>query len=390
MATRSPKNSRSTGKASESDHRENLHTIADFCGEMQKIAAAGLEQPGDNVGLIAGDCEAVFRRALLAIDLSRPVLEEAIQDNTDLLVVYHPPIYKPISKLRADGSGMDALVFECIRAGMNVYSPHTRLDAAAGGTNDVLAEAAGAANVEPLINVDSPGTSLIKIAVYVPPENADGVGQAMFEAGGGHIGKYSHCSFRAPGIGTFLGGPDANPTIGVVGRLERVEEVRLETILPRPRLAEVVAAMRRAHPYEEPAFDLYALTPTPTAGIGRVGELPRPVALSSLAKKLARATGATTVHIAGKPQQNVDRVIVVAGAAGSLPFQYPLEERDVIVTGELRHHDALTIRRIGCGAIALGHWASERLVLAPLASRLAKALPHAKFQVSRADADPFA
>jgi dinuclear metal center YbgI/SA1388 family protein len=366
-----------------------LHTVGDFCEVMQTIVPAGLEQSWDNVGLIAGDAEAAMRIVLLAIDLTRPVLEEAVALNADLLLAYHPPIFKPIASLRALSTGMDGLIFEAVRAGLAIYSPHTALDAAEGGTNDVLAEACGAVETKPLVDVDSPGGALVKVAVYVPPAHADAVAQAMFEAGAGHIGKYSHCSFRAPGMGTFLGGPEANPAVGVKGRLERVDEVRLETIVPHKGLAAVVSALRAAHPYEEPAFDLYSLKPQPTGGIGRVGELPKPFALSALAKRLGRTTQAANIQIVGKPQQYVDRVIVVAGAAGSLPFQFPLTQNDAIITGELRHHDALTIQRIGCGAIVLGHWASERPVLAPLAARLAKFMPAVQFQLSRADADPF-
>jgi dinuclear metal center YbgI/SA1388 family protein len=366
-----------------------LHTVGDFCEMMQSIVPSGLEQSWDNVGLIVGDAEAVIRTGLLTIDLTRPVLEEAIALNADLLLAYHPPIFKPITSLRALSSGTDSLVFEAIRAGIAIYSPHTALDAAEGGTNDVLAEACGAVETKPLMDVDSPGGALVKVAVYVPPANADAVAAAMFEAGAGHIGKYSHCSFRAPGMGTFLGGPDANPAVGVRGRLERVDEVRLETIVPRKGLAAVVSALRAAHPYEEPAFDLYSLKPQPTSGIGRVGHLPKPFAISALAKRLGRSTQAANIQIVGKPQQYVDQVVVVAGAAGSLPFQFPLTENDAIITGELRHHDALTIRRIGCGAVVLGHWASERPVLAPLATRLSKSMPDVQFQVSRADADPF-
>ncbi len=371
------------------DREPSLHTVGDFCEVMQSIARTGLAQSWDNVGLLVGDAEAVMRKVLLAIDLTRPVLDEAVKMNADLLLAYHPPIFKPIASLRAQSSGMDGLIFECIREGIAIYSPHTALDAAEGGTNDVLADACGAVETKPLVEVDSPGGDLIKVAVYVPTANADAVASAMFDAGAGHIGKYSHCSFRAPGTGTFLGGPDANPAIGVKGRLERVEEVRLETIVPHKRLADVVTALRTAHPYEEPAFDLYTLRPQPTGGIGRIGSLARPVALSALAKKLGRTTQAVNVQIVGTPQQYVDRVVVVAGAAGSLPFQIPLTSNDAIITGELRHHDALTIRRIGCAAIVLGHWASERPVLNPLAARLASLMPDAQFQVSRTDADPF-
>jgi|CXWL01.1.fsa_nt_gi dinuclear metal center YbgI/SA1388 family protein len=371
------------------EDKVSLHTVGDFCESMQTIVPTGLAQAWDNVGLIAGDAEAVMRSVLLTIDLTRPVLEEAIELNADVLLAYHPPIFKPITSLRAQSSGMDGLVFECIRAGIAIYSPHTALDATEGGTNDILAEACGAVEWKPLLEVESPGGALVKIAVYVPTANADAVAEAMFEAGAGHIGKYSHCSFRAPGMGTFLGGPDANPAIGVRGKLERVEEARLETIVPHKLLAAVVAALRAAHPYEEPAFDLYDLKPQPIAGIGRIGALAKPIALSALAKKIRQATQATHVQMVGKPRQSVDRVIVVAGAAGSLPFQFPLTSNDAIITGELRHHDALTIQRIGCSAIVVGHWASERPVLAPLAARLATLMPDAQFQVSRADADPF-
>jgi len=367
----------------------NLHTVGDFCEAMQSIVPTGLAQSWDNVGLIAGDSEAVVREVLLAIDLTRVVFDEAIASKIDLLLAYHPPIFKPIASLRAQTGGMDALVFECIRAGIAIYSPHTALDAAEGGTNDVLAQACGAMESRPLVEVDTPGSVLVKVAVYVPTAHADAVADAMFEAGAGHIGKYSHCSFRAAGTGTFLGGPDANPAIGVKGRLERVEEERLETIVPQKKLAGVVAALRAAHPYEEPAFDLYTLRSQPTGGIGRVGRLPKPVALSTLSKHLERTTQATNLQIVGYRQQQIERVIVVAGAAGSLPFQFPLTEGDAIVTGEMRHHDALTVQRIGCGAVLLGHWTSERPVLGSLASRLGKLLPCARFHVSRADTDPF-
>ncbi len=387
---RRPGSRSNPAKSAQRAHREpQLHTLGDFCDAMQSIAPTGLAQSWDNVGLIAGDTEAVTRKVLLTIDLTRPVLDEAIEKNADLLLAYHPPIFKPIASLRAQSSGMEALVFECVRAGIAMYSPHTALDAAEGGTNDVLAEACGAIESTPLVIADTPGSVLVKIAVYVPTANVDAVADAMFQAGAGHIGKYSHCSFRAPGIGTFLGGPDANPAIGIKGRLERVEEERLETIVPHKRLADVVAALRRSHPYEEPAFDLYTLRPQPTGGIGRVGVLPRSITLSSLARQLERTTRNRRTQVVGNSRQEIDRVIVVAGAAGSLPFQFPLTETDAIITGELRHHDALTIHRIGCSAIVLGHWASERPVLTSLASRLALRLPDLQFHVSRADTDPF-
>lgn len=366
-----------------------LPTVSDFVRAMEQLAPKGLEQSWDNVGLLIGDGDALVRKVLLAIDLTRAVLKEAVQSNVDILVCYHPPIFKGMNSLRVQSSGMDSLVYDCIQSGIAIYSPHTALDAAAGGTNDVLAAACGAVEVTPLTNADAPGPALVKVVVYVPTPNVDKVAQSMFDAGAGHIGKYSHCSFRAIGIGTFLGGPDANPAIGQRGRLERVEEVRLESIVPRTRLAAVVAAMRASHPYEEPAFDLYAILPQPTSGIGRVGRLPRPLSLSALGRKITATTKTTRIQLVGQPGQSIERVVVVAGAAGSLPFQIPLTTTDAIVTGEMRHHDALTVGRIGCGAVVLGHWASERPVLPSLASRLGRLLPGVNCKVSRMDRDPY-
>jgi putative NIF3 family GTP cyclohydrolase 1 type 2 len=158
-------------------------------------------------------------------------------------------------------------------------------------------------------------------------------------------------------------------------------------VVPAKRLPEVVAAMRAAHSYEEPAFDLYPLAGKPVAGIGRVGKLAQPTTLSKLARKLATTTRADGVQIVGRPAQRLTHVVTVAGAAGSLPFKTNLTPAHAIVTGEIRHHDAFTIARIGCAAIALGHWSSERPVLASVAKGLNLRLSIAT-RISAADTSP--
>ena len=356
---------------------------------MEAIAPTGLAQSWDNVGLLAGDTTAPLRRVMLAIDLTRAVLEEARRFRADLLLAYHSPIFKPVSSLRTPGGGMDALVFECIRHGIAIYSTHTALDAASGGTNDVLASLCGAKQTGPLEYVDAPGRSECKLVVFVPEDHVDRIASSMFGAGAGRIGNYECCSFRAAGTGTFFGTESTTPAIGKKGRLESVGEVRLESIVPNSRLPDVVTAVRSAHPYEEPAFDIYPLKPSPVRGIGRVGRLVKPASLQSLARRLQIATRAENVQVVGNWKQRIDRVVVVAGAAGTLPFQTALTLFDAIITGEIRHHDALAIRRIGCSAVALGHWASERPVLAPLEAQLREHFKGLSIRVSRKDVDPF-
>ncbi len=364
-------------------------TVKDFCTAMESIAPTGLAQNWDNVGLLVGDPAAPMRRIMVCIDLTPAVVDEGIRKKTNLILAYHPPIFKPFSTLHADSSDMEAVVFRCIQNGMAIYSTHTALDAAEGGTNDVIAALCGISETQPLEYVDEPGVHELKLITFVPADRADPIAEALFAAGAGRIGNYDKCSYRIPGQGTFFGGESTNPSVGRRGRLERVDEIRLETVVPATKLPAVVNALMTAHPYDEPAFDLYPLKPRPVRGIGRLGKLPRTLSLSSLAGKLKKTMGAGGVQIVGAPGRALDRAIIVVGAAGSLPFRIPLRSKDVIITGEIRHHDALTIERRGCSAIALGHWTSERPVLAPLTQRIKAALPGVDIHVSRSDREPF-
>ena len=362
--------------------------LGQVCRALETIAPLRLAQDWDNVGLLAGDENAPVRRVLLCIDLTAPVVDEAISRKVDLVMAYHPPIFRPISRLHGHGQDTGAHVFRCIAAGTAIYSTHTALDAAEGGTNDVLAGLCGITKTLPLEYAQA-GPPQCKVVVFVPPESADRVAEAMFEAGAGHIGDYRMCSYRLAGEGTFCGSKSTRPTIGQADQFERVAELRIESITPKQAVPAVVEAVRQAHPYEEPAWDVYPLEAEPVRGIGRYGHLPKPTTLAALARKLKRATSAACTQIVGDPGQQATRAVVCVGAAGSLPFKLPLNDTDVIVTGEIRHHDALTIHRHGAAAIALGHWASERPALGPFAQRLVSLVPSLDVQVSDSDRDPF-
>jgi len=370
-------------------HAPVTYCVADFCKAMETIAPTSLAQDWDNVGLLAGDECANIDRVMCCIDLTSVVVEEAVQEQVDLVMAYHPPLFQPITTLHAQSDSTEAMVFQCIRSGIAIYSTHTALDAAEGGTNDVLASMCGIEKTEPLEFVDKPESKEFKLVVFVPIDDVEKIADAMFGAGAGDIGDYSHCSYRVTGQGTFLGGESTKPALGQKGKMEFVDEIRLETIIPAKRLPAVVQAMIETHSYEEPAYDIYSLAASPIRGIGRVGSLPHPVKLKQLADQLKNTTNANAVQIVGEADQTVNRAVIVAGAAGSLVFRVPLFNQDVIVTGEIRHHDALTIRRKGCNAIALGHWSSEQPTLKLLADRLESMLPGLAMLISNADADPF-
>ena len=362
--------------------------LDEICRVLEGIAPLYLAQSWDNVGLLAGDPQAECTSISLAIDLTAAVLEEAIEHKHDLVLAYHPPLFKPISSLRANSSDTDAIIWKAIRSNIGVYSMHTALDAADGGTNDVLAEICGAADVQPFEYADD-NRRECKIVVFVPAENVTAVADAMADAGAGAIGEYEKCSFRIPGTGTFRGSAQSSPTVGQAGQYETVDEIRLEMVAPSTKLPGVVQAIQQAHPYDEPAFDIYPLQPRPVRGIGRIGRLARPASLTKLAALLKQQVPAQAVQIVGDPAARIERVAVCVGAAGSLPFSLGLGVADCLITGEIRHHDALAIERMGFHAIALGHWASERPVLVSLAQTLRERLPGVPITVSEADRDPF-
>jgi dinuclear metal center YbgI/SA1388 family protein len=365
-----------------------MPTIADIEQSLNRIAPQDYAEAWDNVGLLAGDRNDACRGALLCIDLSLAVLDEAERMGANLLVCYHPPLFKAINRLRADRPGTESLLWRAARAGLAIYSPHTALDAAEGGTNDVLAALCGLSEVRPM-GLSEAGQAECKVIVFVPPVQVDAVAEAMFAAGAGEIGQYHHCSFRTQGTGTFWGADGTNPAVGQAGRLERVEEIKLEAVCPRAIAAEVVEAIRGKHPYEEPAIDVVPLQVVPgKTGPGRIGRLDRPISAGQLATKLAKAVGSEIAMLAGDAGTMVKRVGVFAGSAGQHALAlWRFANAQALVTGELKHHDAIAHVAAGKVVIALGHWASERPVLTSLARRMTEQVPGLGVHVSEADRD---
>jgi len=369
--------------------RSKSATVGEIERALNGIAPHRLAQGWDNVGLLVGDRAGRCRSAMLCIDLAPAVLAEAVAARCGFVFAYHPPLFKPVSRLLVDSAGTESLVHRAIEAKIAIYSSHTALDAAVGGTNDVLAGLCGLTDLSPFEFVTGESNQC-KIVTFVPVGQLERVAQAMFAAGAGRIGNYEQCSYRLAGEGTFFGRESTNPRVGRRGRLEKVAEVRLEMVAEREQLPEVVSALRRNHPYEEPAFDVYPLAGEPTRGIGRVGRFAKPTTLRGLFDRLVRATGSKVATFVGSPRAKLRTGAVCAGAAGRLPFEKQRSANaDVIVTGEIRHHDALAILRAGKTAIAVGHWESERPVLRPLAKRLAERVPELRVLISKRDAPVF-
>ncbi|MFP4223781.1 MAG: Nif3-like dinuclear metal center hexameric protein [Phycisphaeraceae bacterium] len=354
---------------------------------LRELAPEHLAEPWDSVGLQVGWKGHDVDRAMICIDLTEPVLEEAIEQGADLVVAYHPPIFKPLSAL-TDRDGKQRIVLRAARAGIAIYSPHTALDAAEGGVNDWLAAGIGEGTLRPI--KPTAGSRSYKLVVFVPPGEADNLRKRLSDAGAGQIGHYSECSFSTPGEGTFRGDETTSPAVGEAERFERAEELRMEMLLPEAKIADVVAALRFHHPYEEPAFDLIPLAQTDTlpTGPGRVLELDEPIDLDTLVERVRERLGAKYLDV-GEPVRGgpIRRVGMCPGAGGSmLPDAGPL---DAYLTGEMRHHDILAATQANTAILLAGHTETERPYLPTYRQRIIEKLGEdVTWTLSERDAPP--
>jgi len=364
-----------------------MPTVSDLSAYLEEFAPPGLAAEWDNTGLLLGDPNAPVERILTCLTLTPDVVEEAVAERASLIVSHHPILFRGAKKLTAD-RGDGSVVWPLARAGIAVYSPHTAFDNCIGGINDILCRRLGLVNVAPLRPRDD--SKLFKLAVFVPDTDLAKVSDAVFGAGAGAIGQYEQCSFRLAGKGTFFGTDSTNPAVGQKGRREDVDEWRLEVIVLEAKLTAVVKAMRAAHSYEEPAFDVYPLHPGKSGGEGRVGELVQPETLGGLAARAKIALNAGYLQVVGELAKPIRRVAVACGAAGEFLSDAMRVQADVFLTGELRFHDALTARSGRLAVLVPGHYATERPGIEELAGKLAADWPALTVWASRKECDPVA
>lgn len=362
-----------------------MPTVSEIAAYLDGFAPCATAAEWDNVGLLVGDPAAAVQRLLTCLTLTPDVVEEAIRDGANLIVTHHPVLFRAVKKLTTttpDGR----VVLPLVRAGVAVYSPHTAFDNCRGGINDRLCQRLGITHTVPLRPREGPRQC--KLVVFVPDSDLQKVSDAVFAAGAGVIGEYNECSFRVAGTGTFLGTEAANPVVGQKGRREAVPEWRLEVVVPERLVASVVAAMRQAHSYEEPAFDVYPLRSMSSGGEGRLGELEQPTTLGELAQRAQQALSANTVQVVGDLSRQVRTVAVACGAAGEFLRDAIEQHADVFLTGEVRFHEALAARNAGIGLILPGHYATERPAVEELAAQLAAQFPGLNAWPSRVESDP--
>jgi dinuclear metal center YbgI/SA1388 family protein len=313
----------------------------------------------DSVGLVCGNPDDALDSVTIAVDATPAVVDEV--PAAGLLLAHHPLLLRGVDTVAAN-TPKGALIHRLIRTRRSLFTAHTNADSASPGVSDALAHALGL-TVEAALEPLSAAADLDKWVIYVPLENAAAVQAAVFDAGAGHIGDYSHTSWSVSGIGQFLSHEGASPAIGDIGKVERVAEDRFEVVAPARARANVLSAIRAAHPYEEPAFDIFALVPPPSdVGLGRIGTLPQPEPLRTFVARVGASLPQTSwgVRAAGDPNMLVSRVAVCGGAGDSLLAAVAAVDVHAYVTADLRHHPADEHRRASSVALVdVAHWASE-------------------------------
>lgn len=337
-------------------------SVGDVRRVLDEAYPPHLAEKWDAVGLICGDPAAEVKRVAFALDCTQAVAERAVELGADMLVVHHPLLLRGVESVAAD-TPKGKVVHTLVSNGVALFAAHTNADKARPGVNDKLAELVGITPGRPIVPEPQ---GVDKWGVHVPVAAAEEVKQALFDAGAGHIGAYSHCSFDIDGTGQFQPEEGADPTEGEIGALHRGEELRVEFVAPAALRSSLLKALHTVHPYEVPAYDI-----TETAGhqdldtalgLGRVGELPQEMTLREFTQQVANALPETAwgIRAAGDPDQKVRTVAVSSGSGDSFLSAAAKLGVDVYVTSDLRHHPVDEhLRAGGPAVIDTAHWASE-------------------------------
>ena len=345
----------------------------------------------DNPGLQVGDPGAEASSIMVALDPTPDVIASAIASSCQILVTHHPLIFKPLKSI-STATRQGALIQTAIRAGLSIVSMHTNYDIATGGLNDLLSKKLGLSDCVPLQVTAS--QELVKLVVFVPTDHIEPTRAALFPYAEA-LGNYRDCSFAAGGEGTFTPLDGAEPFTGTVGIPQKVSEQRFELLLERRNLPRAIKALMSAHPYEEPAYDIYPLLNEGVKmGLGRIGRLSETVSLEDFAGLIKRALAAPGLRYVGDPSSRLSKVALCSGCGASLLHEAARAGADVLVTGDVKYHEARDAQDLGIALIDAGHFPTEIIMVAEMAEQIGAALfaaGYKEYQVmaSSVEKDPF-
>lgn len=351
---------------------------------LESFSPLSWQHSYDNSGWMIGAPDEEVKGILVALDLSAEVLEEAVQTGSNLVIIHHPLLFRPIKRIM-HGDNVSDMIAMALRNNIMVYAAHTNLDTAREGVNGELARRLGLENFNVLKPLDG---TLNKLVVFVPFEHAPKVRSAMFNAGAGNIGEYDSCSFNLEGKGSFRAGEQANPFAGKKEELHFEPEYRVETIVHKHLIGQVVKAMKEAHPYEEVAYDVYPLDNSyEGAGYGGVGQLKNPLAPKVFLGFVKDVLGTGAIKYGGHIPQKIKNVAICGGSGQALIGQAVKNNAQAFITGDLKYHDFVDARN-KIMLVDAGHYETEQFTKDLIKSILNKKFPKFAIPISQVDVNP--
>lgn len=351
---------------------------------LESLAPLSYQESYDNSGLLVGDPEKEVHGAIVALDCTEAIVDEAIANNCNLIITHHPIVFKGLKKLNGK-TYVERVIIKAIQHNIALYAIHTNLDSMAEGVNKVICDRLGILNTKIL----SPKSGVLKkLVTFCPIAQANGVREALFEAGGGHIGNYSDCSFNSEGFGTFKGAADSNPFAGTPGVLHTEPEVRIELIFKAPDERKILLALLENHPYEEVAYDIYPLeNKLQTVGAGMIGWLDQELDGYEFLQRVQHRMQASVIRHTEMRPGKIKKVAVCGGSGSFLLKDAIAAGADAFVTADFKYHEFFDAEQKLMIA-DIGHFESEQFTSAFLVDTLQKKFPEFLFQHTRISTNP--
>jgi dinuclear metal center YbgI/SA1388 family protein len=310
-------------------------SIKEITNSLEKLAPLPLEEGYDNAGLIAGDANWVCKKALITLDSTEDVVEEAIQKDCNLIIAHHPIVFSGLKKITGRNY-VERTLIKAIKNDIAIYAIHTNLDNVYDGVNKKMADKLNLQHCSILL----PKKDLLrKLVTYCPAAHADHVREALFSAGAGHIGNYDACSFNSEGIGTFRANEYSNPFVGEKGKMHQEAEQRIEMVYSIWKEQNILKALFQAHPYEEIAYDLIPLfNISPNKGAGMMGLLEKPMHWQDFLALLKKTFKAEVIRHTNPVKDEIKKVALCGGSGSFLLPNAIAAQADIFITADYKYH----------------------------------------------------
>ncbi len=340
--------------------------IIDLINTIDKIASFFLQQDFDNSGVQHADLDQKIKKILICLDVTQEIIEEALEQDCNTILSHHPLFFPPLAKITKQEN---PLVYKLIYHHINLIAVHTNYDLAENGLNDYVGRLLKLNKID---CIEESSEKTLKLAVYVPEKYCRKLQKALFLAGAGNIGHYSETSFIFPGKGSFKPLEGTTPFLGKIGKREIVNEIKIETVFRERDRDKIIATIYKNHPYEEPAYDIYQLHSNSKIGIGLIAKLPIEENLEIIGKKVKKILDIPYLRMVRTDKQKIKTIALCTGSGGSLLSKALQKKADLLITGDIKHHEALKAKEMGLNIIDIEHFYTEKFFVPAIAEQLVK------------------